>query len=386
MSVPARVVIATDTTVQGGVDRYVVDLALAGRAAGAAVTVLLERSAEPGLAAALTGHGIRVEPRRLHHGTHDTAHIESDCHDTISRRRPDLLHVVCGSPRSCLTLRETATGSAVPVVITEQYVPGDLAFSAETVSRIERNYRSAAHVIFVSSGNRDEMSKLVPDTAVRTVVIPNAVRAKTITARCPTPHQRRERAAARRATSTLRVACVARLAPQKGVEILLRAVQRLGPDPGIVVDVFGTGPLHDQLLVERDELGIGDRVRFIGWCDDVVTELAEHDTLVLPSRHEGMPFAVLEAMAAGVPVIATEVPGTVEALGSGTFGTVVPRDDPTAMASALAAFRNDPDPVFDLARDASTHVAAHHDLDDCMERTLACWRATSSEEAPSSTY
>ncbi|MGH3980833.1 MAG: glycosyltransferase [Pseudonocardiaceae bacterium] len=369
--------IATDTTVQGGVDRYVVDLALAGRAAGAAVTVLLERSAEPGLAVTLTEHGIRVEARRLHHGTHDAAHIASDCHDTISALRPDLLHVVCGSPRSCLPLRETATDAAVPVVLTEQYVPGVPAFPAVTVSRIGRSYRTAAHVIFVSGGNRDEMSRLVPDPAPRAVVIPNAVPAKAIAARCPTPHQRRDRAAARRAAGTLRVACVARLAPQKGIEVLLRAGHRLGPAPGMVIDVFGTGPLHDQLLAERDELGIGDSARLAGWCDDVVTELAEHDLFVLPSRQEGMPFAVLESMAAGIPVIATDVPGTVEALGGGAFGTVVPRDDPAALASALARFRANPDRALDRARDASAHVTAHHDLDDCMARTLTCWHVTS---------
>lgn len=382
MTLPTRVLIATDTTVQGGVDRYVVDLALAGRAAGSEVTVLLERSAEPGLGAALTSIGVPVVWRRLHHGTHDARHIVFDSGNVISELHPGLLHVVCGSPRSCLTLREAAVRAGVPLVLTEQYVPGDLAFPPDTVTRIECSYRLAAHVIFVSEGNRAEMSSLIP-TPHRAAVVPNAVPAKAIAARSPTSRERRERVAARRATGTLRVVCMARLAPQKGIQVLLRAVHRLGPKPGITIDVYGTGPLHDQLIAERDNRGLGECVRFVGWCDDVATELADSDLFVLPSRHEGMPFAVLEAMAAGVPIIATDVPGTVEALAGGALGTVVPRDDPAGLARALVAFRDSPHPALDLAQNASAHVTAHHDLSDCMNRTLARWRTAPREEAPS---
>lgn len=385
MSFPASVLIATDTTVSGGVDRYVIDVAQAGRSAGAAVTILLERAAEPALRAALTRHGLHVEVRRLHHGSHNAADVVADCRETIEADRPDLLHVVCGSPRSCLSLREVATAAAVPLVLTEQYVPGDLALSAEVISRIDRTYRLAAQVIFVSSGNREEMTRALAAPVDGAVVIPNAVAANAIARRCPTPHRRRARTAARRAAGALRVACVARLAAQKGIDVLLRAVQRLGPQRGLVIDVLGAGPLHTQLLAECESLGLGGAVRFPGWCDDVTSTLANHDLFVLPSRDEGMPFAVLEAMAAGIPVIATDVPGTTEALGDGAFGTLVPRDDPGALALAIAAFQKDPAGALHVAQRAQTHVAEHHALEECMRSTLACWDAAHHKEPPSST-
>lgn len=385
MNSAARVVIATDTTVPDGVDRHVVDLAMAARAMGVAVTVLLETAAGPGLATALTRRDIPILSRRLHHGTHAAGDIISDCDRAITEVKPHLLHVVCGSPRSCLTLREAAGRADISVVLTEQYVPDGLIYPAETLSRIARSYRSAEHVIFVSDGNRAEMSRVIPDATRRARVIPNAVAAMSIASRCPTSRERRERAVVRRAAGALRVICVARLAPQKGIEMLLRAVHLLGQDAGITVDVYGTGFLHSTLLAERDDLDLRESVQFAGWCDDVTAELASHDLFVLPSRHEGMPFAVLEAMAGGIPVIATDVRGTVEALGGGALGTVVPSDDPVRLANALAAFRENPDAALDLAQDASVHVIAHHDVDDCMERTLECWRATLSKEVPSST-
>ena len=375
MSTPGHVVIATDTTVRGGVDRYVLDLARAGTAVGADVHVLLEQDADPDLGDRLARDGgVPVRRVRLHHRSHEPGVIEQDCRVALSALVPDLLHVVCGVPHSCLALREAAASAAVGTVITEQYVPDDLVIPEPTRSRIAASYAAARAVVFVSDGNKHAMARQLPLDSVATHVVPNAVPVRSIAELAPAPHVRRRRAVNRRAEAGLRVMTAARLAPQKGIDLLIDALTLLGPAPGLTLDVFGTGPERDDLLARSRAGGADDVIRFRGWTTDVLGELAEHDLFVLPSNHEGMPYAVLEAMAAGVPVVASDVPGTVEALGGGRYGVTFPRGDPAALAAALTAWRNDVNAAHDRAELASAHVTNVHDLDDCVTRTLALWQ------------
>lgn len=374
MSTAGRVVIATDTTVRGGVDRYVLDLARAGTAAGADVHVLLEQDADPDLGDRLGRDGVPVRRVRLHHRSHEPGVIEQDCRDALAALVPGLLHVVCGVPHSCLALREAATGAAIDTVITEQYVPDDLTMPEVTRRRVAASYAAALCVVFVSAGNRSAMARQLPIDSAEAHVIPNAVPAPTIARLTPIPDVRRRRAIDRRAAAELRVMTAARLAPQKGIDVLIDALALLGPTPGLTLNVFGTGPEQNVLLARSRAREVDGVLRFRGWSTDVARELAEHDLFVLPSRHEGMPYAVLEAMAAGVPVIATDVPGTAEALGDGRYGVVVPRSDATALAGALTGWRNDLDGAHDRAELAFTRVVEAHDLSGCMARTVALWR------------
>jgi glycosyltransferase involved in cell wall biosynthesis len=137
---------------------------------------------------------------------------------------------------------------------------------------------------------------------------------------------------------TLLVGGAGHLAPRKGFDLLLRAFALAGVDDARAV-IAGGGPhLHD-LRALAAELGIADRVRFLGPRDDGPDVIAGCDLFVLPSRNEGMANVMLEAMAAGVPVIATDVSGVRAALGAGDDGQVagwiVPLDDATAMAAAM---------------------------------------------------
>jgi glycosyltransferase involved in cell wall biosynthesis len=99
--------------------------------------------------------------------------------------------------------------------------------------------------------------------------------------------------------------------------------------------IAGDGPRRDELEALARRLGIDRRVRFLGHCEDVPDLLASSDLFVLPSRSEAFPNAVLEAMAAGLPVIATRVGGIVELIEHQRTGVLVPPDDPRALGFAL---------------------------------------------------
>lgn len=137
---------------------------------------------------------------------------------------------------------------------------------------------------------------------------------------------------------------VAALAPHKSQTTLLQAMAALGgPAPRLCVWIAGEGALRESLLAEHRTLGLGDRVRFLGFRDDVVPLLRSADLFVLSSYLEGLGTSVLDAMAAGLPVVATEVGGVPEIVRHETTGLLVPPRDPDALARAMALLAADPE-------------------------------------------
>lgn len=131
---------------------------------------------------------------------------------------------------------------------------------------------------------------------------------------------------------------VGRLRIRKGVEVLLAALARLvrgGLAPRLLI--AGDGEHRRRLAHECARLGLDDRVRFLGRCSaaELGALLARCRALVVPSTYEGMPLVVLEAMAAGRPVVASAVSGIPEVVGDGETGWLVPAEDPERLAEAL---------------------------------------------------
>ena len=131
---------------------------------------------------------------------------------------------------------------------------------------------------------------------------------------------------------------VGRLSWEKGVDRLLDAIAKV---PELSLDVVGDGPLRGDLERRAAALGLSGRVRFLGWMDDTTPVLAAAALAVSPSRLEGLGLAVMEALESGVPVIATDIPGSREALAGGRYGRLVP-DSVDGLAAALAEFVRDP--------------------------------------------
>lgn len=132
------------------------------------------------------------------------------------------------------------------------------------------------------------------------------------------------------------VATVANLRSQKGYADLLVAA-RMVLDRSLPVRfvAVGRGPLADELRQRCDALGLGDRFRFLGSRDDAVHVLAGCDLFVLASHHEGGPLAVLEALATGLPVVATRVGVVPDVVTDGVEGRLVPTHRPDLLAAAI---------------------------------------------------
>ena len=153
---------------------------------------------------------------------------------------------------------------------------------------------------------------------------------------------------------------VARLVPQKGLDVLIAALPRLsGAAAEWPVTLVGDGPEREALQQQANALGVASRMRCLGFRSDPERFLAEAAVFVLPSRFEGMPNALLEAMAAGLAVIVTDAsPGPLEVVESGVSGLVVPSDDPAALAEAMQGLVSDPDRCRRMGAAARERIAA----------------------------
>ncbi len=132
------------------------------------------------------------------------------------------------------------------------------------------------------------------------------------------------------------VGIVGRLVPIKGHGDFLQAARLvLNRMPGVRFLIVGDGELRDQLERQVDDLGIRDSVLFLGWRRDLPKVYADLDLVVLSSLNEGSPVALIEAMSAGRPVVATNVGGVGDVVTDGRDGLLVPARDPQALANAV---------------------------------------------------
>lgn len=153
------------------------------------------------------------------------------------------------------------------------------------------------------------------------------------------------------------IASVGRLDPQKGFDLLVEAASRLDGSPAPLIVICGEGPERPELERRIAALEVGARVRLLGNRRDVKAVIAAADAFCMPSRWEGSPLALHEALAAGRPVVATAVGGIPELLAFGEAGLLVPPEDPAALAAALTRLLSDP-ALSDRLSARSTEAAA----------------------------
>jgi len=172
------------------------------------------------------------------------------------------------------------------------------------------------------------------------------------------------------------VAVVGRLEEQKGHRYLFDAVASLHRSfPKMHLLLAGDGALRPELESRARALGIGQRVSFLGHCNDVQRVLDAADLFVLPSLWEALPFALLEAMASGLPVVATRVAGVPEVVSHGRTGLLVPPADAGALASALAEVVASRSRLDDMGAAARAVVEARYSLGAMLRDTQDAYRA-----------
>jgi glycosyltransferase involved in cell wall biosynthesis len=135
------------------------------------------------------------------------------------------------------------------------------------------------------------------------------------------------------------IGCVGRLDPMKGQDVLIRAIAKL---EGVRVIILGEGSQRAALENLASDLGVSDRLSLLGWVNNPHSYLPQFDIFAMPSRSEGFPLAIVEAMLTGLPVVATRVGSVAEAVIDGETGLLVDKDDIAGLATALQKLRDNP--------------------------------------------
>jgi glycosyltransferase involved in cell wall biosynthesis len=169
---------------------------------------------------------------------------------------------------------------------------------------------------------------------------------------------------------------VGRLAREKGLDVLLDAwVEVVRARPGARLRLLGEGPVRSSLEQQAARLGIRSSVELTGAVADPISTLRAADLFILPSREEGMSIALLEAMALGIPVLASAIPGNQSLVVDGLHGLLAPPNDAGALTGRILEILGEPAEARRRAGTARRHVIEHYSIAAMARRHLELFEA-----------
>ncbi|MDP9435052.1 MAG: glycosyltransferase family 4 protein [Actinomycetota bacterium] len=281
----------------------------------------------------------------------------------------DVFHVHVGTGRENFDGARAAGCAGVPAVLQTLHLPWQMGSRKHRVPFFAA-IEPVDRLVAVSELQRRSYERIgVP--AERFVTVPNGIRT-----RAGGPGRAAARAALGLHPAARVVLTVGRLLHYKGQRHLIDAVPDLAARfPDLAVVVLGDGPLHRALTEQAAALGVADRVHLPGFRPDARLLLDAADVFVLPSRQEAMPLAALEAMDAGLPVVASRVFGSAEVVVDGTTGLLVRPGDPRALGCAVAELLDDPERARRCGAAGRQRYLEHYSSARMAAQTLAVYRA-----------
>ncbi len=258
------------------------------------------------------------------------------------------------APLAALGLRH------VRLVYTEHSVTNrrrGMGVAARMLDRLA--YSRYARIIAINSSTYRNLVTWLPELGSRSVHIPNAVRVDLTGRLEDTGKTQLFRECGVTSENGIKLLLFAgRLVHEKGADVLLSSLALLKRSDYLCL-IAGDGPERDKLEAMASSLGLMDRICFLGTRSDMLTLLRQVDFLVLPSRYEGLPLVILEAMAVGCPIVATKVDGTAEVLRHEASALLVPAEDTRALAEGIRRLLEDVELGRRLAARAREDVQAY---------------------------
>jgi glycosyltransferase involved in cell wall biosynthesis len=284
----------------------------------------------------------------------------------ISRRfKPDLIHAhnLFFSTTIVATLVKKLIN--VPLVLTLHLGSTDLMYGKDRL--LATSYESlfgrwigsnADRVIAVSGVVQSYATKSLGIRKEKISVVPNGVNLSEFRPSDPSTEKRKG------PDYVTKVAVVGRIIANKGIQFLIKAAPAVVCKRQVEFIVVGDGPMKNQMRLLTKKLGVEQNFKFIGEVSSVAEILRGCDMLVHPSITDGMSLTVLEAMACGIPVIATRVAGTPEIVIDGITGILCPPCDQSALAEAVIELAENRSFAKKLARNAEKFVEHYYDWDE----------------------
>jgi len=280
----------------------------------------------------------------------------------MRRERPDIVHT--HTAKAGAVGRAAAILAGVPVIVHTYHghvLRGYFSPAKTAVYRaIERGLaRRTDRLLAVTGRVRDDLVELGVGRAEQYQVVPLGFDLAPLLI---AERRRGELRAELGVGAAPLIGIVARLVPIKAHEVFLEAARRVhAAAPAARFLVVGDGERRAELELRAAALGLADVVHFLGWRADIDRLYADLDVVVLTSRNEGSPVALIEAMAAGVPVVSTDVGGVADVVDHGRSGLLAPMDDARAVADHVLALLSDPDPRRTMGQHGRARVASTYD-------------------------
>ena len=270
--------------------------------------------------------------------------------------RPDILH--CHLIPSNIIAKPLGALLGVPVVINHDHTNDTRRAESRLLLALDRfSNRFASHIVAVSASCRDFLITRESIPANDVTLVPNAIDLRRFSP--STARRDQARIELGLPASARVVAGVGRLNPQKNFALFLDIAAQLAPRfPGLHFLLAGDGPEEKMLREKAAALGIADRVTFSGYVADTRLVYLAADVLLMPSRYEGLPMTLLEAMAMGLPVVASRLDGIAEVIGDGREGFLVPSDDASLFVERTAALLQDAELSSRIAQNARAKIEA----------------------------
>lgn len=375
---------------QGGGELYLVGLAGGLAALGHEVTVLLAEHPRMDELAGQFASSVTVQ-RMAYVNTYDRPlRSVGAVLDRRGIRRlaaqfrqlgPEILHVNQQNAEDGLDLLLAAARAGVPWLATIHLTQGMTALGAkggwlrDLVAR--RVYGQAlGHWLTIADQGAESLRRFLGDplSDTRLHCVHNGV------ADVPAGDRRQVRREWGCREEDIVLGCVGRIEAQKNPLFLLPLLSQLPPRTRLVW--IGDGRLRQMMLDEARRLGVAERVHVDGWRHDARQRLSGFDLFALPSQYEGLPLAVLEAMAAGLPCVASRVDGVGEALLDGVSGMLCPPGDEDAWLNALAALVENRQQRELLGRGARRRYESHFTLTAMARATAGVYAQVREKSQP----
>jgi glycosyltransferase involved in cell wall biosynthesis len=267
--------------------------------------------------------------------------------------------LICDGYKAGILGRPAARALGIPVIATSRGWTGE-SIRVRVFEWLDRlNLRWMDKVVCVSEAQAQKVRKAgVPGEKV--AVIHNAIRTERFAAP-PDPAYRQKLEALFTAPPTHILGAAGRLSPEKGFDVLIEACRRLAAENKLdfAVALFGEGALRAPLQQQIDAAGLAGRVVLAGFTPELDRYMPHFDVFVQSSHTEGLPNVLLEAAAAAVPVVATNVGGTAEVVADARTGLLVPPANPADLAGAIARLLQNDD-LRNRMKAAAPGYVAHH--------------------------
>ena len=270
--------------------------------------------------------------------------------------KPDILH--CHLIPSNIIAKPLGALLGVPVIINHDHTNDPHRIDNKILLALDKSTNCFAHhIIAVAAACRDFLTTHESIPPEKISLVPNAIDLR----RFSPGEVSRDEARARLGlpAGSRIVAGVGRLNPQKNFALFLDIAAQLAPRfPDLHFLLAGDGPEEQMLREKASALGIASRVTFSGYVADTRLVYLAADVLLMPSRYEGLPMTLLEAMAMGLPVVASKLDGIAEVIGDGAEGFLVPSDDAALFVERTAALLADSELSSRISKNARAKIEA----------------------------